>query len=72
MKLNERDRKLIEKLANLEHKQWAHWTNYMLKNFTKENIKRWKKQIKQPYSKLSEKEKESDRKWARRVLQTLK
>ncbi len=72
MKINQEDKTLIEKLANLEHKQWAHWTNYMLKNLTKENIERWKKQIKQPYSKLSEKEKESDRKWARRVLQTLK
>ena len=58
----------IEKLAELEHKQWSHWTKYMLNNLTEENIKRWKGQIKMPYSKLSEKEKESDREWARRAL----
>ena len=58
----------IEKLAELEHMQWSHWTEYMLNNLTKENIKRWKGQIKIPYFKLSEKEKESDREWARKAL----
>jgi len=52
---------LLEKLAELEHEQWTHWTEYMLSNLTKENIRRWKKQVKTPYSELSEKEKESDR-----------
>lgn len=58
----------LEKLAELEHEQWSHWTEYMLNNLTKENIERWKGQIKTSYSKLSEKEKESDREWARRAL----
>lgn len=59
---------LLEKLAELEHKQWAHWTKYMLDNLTEENIRRWRKQIETSYSKLSQKEKESDREWARKVI----
>ena len=58
----------LEKLAALEHDQWAHWTAYMLNNLTDENINRWKRQIKTPYKELSEDEKEKDRVWARKVL----
>lgn len=58
----------LETLATLEHEQWAHWTKYMLNNLTPENIQRWKKQIETPYEELSEKEKESDRKWAMIVV----
>jgi hypothetical protein len=57
-----------EKAAALEHEQWAHWTEYMLNNLTPENIERWKRQIKIPYAELSEKEKDSDRKWADRGI----
>lgn len=63
---------VLELLASLEHEQWIHWTKYMLENLTDENIKRWKRQIKTPYYKLSEEEKESDRKLARKVLALLK
>lgn len=59
---------ILEELADLEHEQWAHWTRYMLDNLTPENIERWKRQCNTPYSALSEKEKESDREWARKVL----
>jgi arsenate reductase-like glutaredoxin family protein len=61
----------LEQLAALEHEQWAHWTRYMLDNLTEENIARWRRQIDTPYEELSEKEKESDRKWARKVLDVL-
>jgi hypothetical protein len=61
----------LEQLAELEHEQWAHWTRYMLDNLTEENIARWRRQIDTPYEELSEKEKESDRKWARKVLGVL-
>ncbi|MCL5730094.1 MAG: hypothetical protein M1165_00825 [Candidatus Pacearchaeota archaeon] len=64
--------KLLEELAKLEHQQWAHWTTYLLNNLTKENIKKWTKQIKTPYPKLSEKEKESDREWGKKVLEIIK
>lgn len=62
---------ILEKLANLEHQQWAHWTKYMLDNLTPDNIKRWRDQIVTPYSQLSEKEKETDREWARKVVKII-
>lgn len=65
------EEELIERLAELEHKQWAHWTMYMLNNLTQENLKRWERQIETSYKDLSEKEKESDRVWARKVLEVL-
>jgi hypothetical protein len=71
VKISDLNEKLIEKLAALEHDQWAHWTKYMLANLTDENIARWKEQIATPYSELSEKEKDSDREWARKVLDIL-
>jgi hypothetical protein len=62
---------LLERLAALEHDQWAHWTRYMLDNLTEENIARWRRQIETPYAELSEREKESDRNWARKVIEII-
>ncbi|MHA1344252.1 MAG: hypothetical protein ACTSQG_09710 [Promethearchaeota archaeon] len=59
---------LKEKLADLEHYQWATWAEYMIDNWTKENIEKWKRQLRTPYEDLSEKEKNSDREWADKVL----
>jgi hypothetical protein len=59
---------LRERLAALEHEQWAHWTRYLLDHLTPENVERWRRQIDTPYERLSEPEKESDREWADRVL----
>lgn len=63
--------KVREKLADLEHEQWSHWTKYMLDNLTFENAVKWNKQINTPYSKLSEKEKDSDREWANKVIKII-
>jgi len=60
-----------EKLSDLEHQQWAHWTKYMLDNLTPENIKRWKEQIETPYNQLTDKEKDSDRAWADKVIEII-
>ena len=57
-----------EQLAALEHEQWAHWTGYMLDNLTEANIARWRRQVDTPYDELTEKEKDSDREWADKVL----
>lgn len=71
-KLNELKKNiLLENLANLEHEQWSHWTKYFLANYFKENIERWRLQSHTPYNDLSEKEKESDREWARKVLELI-
>lgn len=63
--------KLKEELAELEHVQWACWTSYFLDNLTEENMLRWRRQIKTPYVDLTEKEKDSDREWAERVMEIL-
>ena len=62
---------LLEKLAALEHEQWTGWVGWMLNRLTDENISRWKRQIKTPYSELSDKEKESDRIEAKKVLKII-
>lgn len=59
---------LLESLAELEHLQWAFWTNYLLDHQSPGNIERWRRQIRTPYAELTEIEKDSDRKWAREVL----
>ena len=58
---------LLEVLADLEHRQWAHWTRYMLDNYTPENVERWRRQVQTEYSDLTEREKDSDRTWASTV-----
>jgi len=64
---------LLERLAELEHEQWAHWINYQLRVGVKnkEQWRRWHDLARIPYTNLSEKEKESDREWARKVLALL-
>ena len=69
-----------EKLAELSHDIWAHWMKYL---FSKCNsieggsiipsklVKRWMKQINTKYSNLSEKEKDSDREQADKIIQLL-
>ena len=74
MTLEEDMKELIEQMADLEHEQWAHWTAHMLTVLCKdhpelnkdENVLRWSRQINVKYKDLSEKEKESDREWARK------
>lgn len=67
---------LLEKLAELEHKQWISWSKYIADQLIYKRIKpedlltKWHKNWK-PYSKLSEEEKEKDRVWARKVLEIL-
>lgn len=64
-------KELIEELADLEHRQWTHWTRYMLDNLTDENLERWKIQCQTDYKDLTEKEKDSDRVWANKVIKTM-
>lgn len=61
----------IERLADQEHRQWAHWTTYMLDNMTPENVARWQRQAATDYENLSDAEKESDRKWARAAIRAM-
>lgn len=63
---------LIEKLSDLEHRQWRSWTEYLIENedIPEELEEKWKKNH-VPYEELSEEEKEKDRKWARKVVKEL-
>jgi len=65
------DEETFERLAALEHDRWSGWMEYMFANMTLENLMRWALQMETPYSGLSEREKESDRKEVRRTLKLL-
>jgi len=75
----EKIEELREKLAELAHSQWSGWMDYLFsKSVSKAGgtcmipawaVKRWHRQMKTPYSELSEEEKDSDRKEADDVLE---
>jgi len=52
---------MLERYAAIQHDIWSHWMKWFFKNDTQENRERWKRQMNTPYDKLSESEKESDR-----------
>lgn len=77
------DNELREQLADFMHQAWAHWTQDMLDTIQAEQDERspeptdicellcnerWRRQIETPYVDLSEKEKDSNREWADKVL----
>lgn len=78
------DEELIERLAELEHKQWMEWSKSVLDEIMGDPMKtkaemrddihelhqRWLEYWK-PYSELPEEAKEKDREWARKVIQKL-
>ena len=62
---------LLEKLADLEHDRWSRWEKYRSTKYT-EMSSEWIRKRNLSYSKLTEKEKESDRKEARKTLELIK
>lgn len=70
----------LERLAELEHVQWARWTEYMLDTLvtyapelaTHPHVLGWRRQIATPYADLTERERDSDREWAHKVLTVLR
>ena len=66
-------KELREKLADLEHQQWAQWAQNVLDNPVDDaRRKRGEREIKTDYEELSEKEKDFDREWADKILEMLK
>lgn len=67
--------KLLEPLAELEHVQWSHWVTYEhsrnLYINRKEELAKWIRQSETAYEKLTEREKHSDREWARKVIEKI-
>ena len=63
------EQELREQLAAIEHERWADWQKWCHKVLRENNpspeqgdiLERWDRQIETPYTKLSEKEKQSDR-----------
>ena len=80
----EQEAVLIEKLAELEHEQWVQWSNALaneirvylnwlpedMRIVLSERLERWDSMW-VPYDALTEKTKEPDRVWARKVLKLL-
>ena len=67
--MNENLRHVLEEdLASLEHVQWSSWFDYMVDAWSLRNVVKWMKKSTTPYSELTEQEKESDREWARKVI----
>ncbi|MCK4108932.1 hypothetical protein [Acinetobacter radioresistens] len=79
--LTTKQKELIEKLAAIEHKRWAHWQRYLhsqcLENddgsltIPADLVKKWSKQINTDYSSLTESEKDSDREQVMKYLPLL-
>lgn len=69
---------LLEELASIEHERWAHWQSFMHEQGERqpdgclvlpaELVAKWDRLINTPYTKLTDKEKQSDRDQVRRYL----
>jgi len=70
-----------EKLASLQHDIWSHWMKYLFSCCEKTNsgnclipkdkVNHWGRQMKLKYNKLTEKEKDSDRHQADKIIKLL-
>lgn len=68
-------------LAEYAHKAWSGWMDHLFKNSVRHAdgsvtiprtlVDRWLRQMRTPYSELSEKEKRSDLKEADRIIETI-
>lgn len=70
----------LEAVAAECHNQWSGWTQYFFSRMAKDGarwlleqvwVDRWTRQIETPYAELSEAEKDSDRREARKILAAL-
>lgn len=62
---------LLEALAELEHRQWMHWSQSIAPQLPEPARTRWQEAW-CPYAELPEEAKELDRVWARQVLELLR
>lgn len=71
-----------ERLADVQHAIWAHWMRYMFTQGTvnpdgswtmpAEKVTRWGGQMRTPYSDLTERERESDREQADKIILSIR
>lgn len=79
---NESFASLMEELAALEHRRWAHWQRYVHEKGERcpdgsvvlpaELVARWERLINTPYEELTNEEKDSDREQVQKYLPILK
>ncbi len=72
---------LREEIADVQHGIWSHWMNYQFSvcqynedgsvTIPADKVERWMRQQGSPYSALTDKERESDRHQADKVLEVL-
>jgi len=70
-----------ELIAKVQHDIWSHWMKYMFSQGTvnedgtwtmpKEKLQRWERQMNTEYNDLTEKEKDSDREQADKIIKVL-
>ncbi len=75
------DEELIEELADAQHAIWSYWMAYLFRvshrndngsvTIPADMVERWKRQMATDYADLSEREKESDRHQAHKVMAIL-
>jgi Cft2 family RNA processing exonuclease len=75
------DQEIIEQLADEVHAIWAHWMKYLFSICAQQpdgsviippdKVERWQRQLATPYQALSEREKQSDRNQAVKLLRII-
>lgn len=75
------DEELLEELADVQHQIWSHWMVYLFSRCRRnpdgsvtipdDLVVRWKRQMATDYADLTEREKNSDREQARKVMDVL-
>jgi len=61
---------LLEKLAEIDHDQWMHWSKAVASEVSAERRARWEGSW-VPYDQLDEKTKKFDREWAEKSLEII-
>ena len=78
--MNKRLEEIREMLAAQEHERWSRWMKYLFSKcygldkamvIPAESVEHWQRQIDTPYAKMSEEEKDSDRKEADNTLRLI-
>ncbi len=72
---------LLERLASTQHGIWSHWMRYQFSmcqrnedgsiTIPADKVDRWRRQMLTPYTELTEREKQSDREQAYKILGVL-
>jgi hypothetical protein len=62
---------LIEALAEIEHEQWMHWSQAVAGDVSHATRNKWQRSW-VVYDELTEELKETDRVWARKVVELLR